>query len=678
MRGFYASVFFALLVLIAPGETLWEFRADSGDNDTAALWFFSNGYVKPSPLLDHSSALVEPLDRTANPLGQKNYMGYLRRLPRLPATSFRFMFAFDSIVPIDTLSGLFKLIEHPAGFVPAIPLLELLNDYYSDQAYLRPFFSWKLIKRHDRFYLIGTLSLAGRRTVSDTLPLQAGVPYCLEYRLDLTPEGAARGFETRVNGKTRLKKEAPDLDYRFKDYLISLGNLAGERIVAFTGHLHFDNLALGTAFQGSPPRPPLLDSLCLARSRAGTAMVILYNPPYRPGPAPSARRFSQYQIQYNGLDWTLPLFTSDTNQLQGDSTGFDLSLPHNAGCLWRVRHFDSLGNTGDWSLPAPLAVSRDSVDYFKSRHPSVTALLLDGRDPIREKVSIRAGAWFPMTLFLDNPAGWSDLGYFIFWAHNAGYVEGNPYNRGGRFKAASNYVVNVSFNPDKAFEKRDEDQMRFTRLVNSQGLYVDFRDASVSFDSARKRVDFRVRFLSQAAPGPWIIKGYVRNSYDRSSRLYSAPFEIRPVPWWRSHAGTIGLAGVLLIIPPLALFGIRGIRRRRSRPRPVSRSQEIFAKFEAFVNDNLGQDLDTEAVERHMGMTSANLRRFVQENSGKGIKQYILDRKLDHARGLLETTNLNVTEVMSAAGFGNSAHFTQAFKKHTGQTPTDYRKKVRG
>lgn len=137
---------------------------------------------------------------------------------------------------------------------------------------------------------------------------------------------------------------------------------------------------------------------------------------------------------------------------------------------------------------------------------------------------------------------------------------------------------------------------------------------------------------------------------------------------WSVLMGAVGLLFICFIV----------WRRRRlaavRSPEIPTRGQEIFARFEAFARANISRDLSMDDIEAHMEMTTANLRRFVIECTGKNIKQYLLALKMDHARRLLATTDLSVLDVMMSVGYTNPAHFTLTFRKHTGMTPTDFRK----
>lgn len=63
-----------------------------------------------------------------------------------------------------------------------------------------------------------------------------------------------------------------------------------------------------------------------------------------------------------------------------------------------------------------------------------------------------------------------------------------------------------------------------------------------------------------------------------------------------------------------------------------------------------------------------------RRKTGKPPIDYIISLRIRHAASLLETTNLPVGEVAETVGFSDVHFFSKLFKKHTGVSPSDYRK----
>ncbi|WP_254561024.1 AraC family transcriptional regulator [Dyadobacter diqingensis] len=54
--------------------------------------------------------------------------------------------------------------------------------------------------------------------------------------------------------------------------------------------------------------------------------------------------------------------------------------------------------------------------------------------------------------------------------------------------------------------------------------------------------------------------------------------------------------------------------------------------------------------------------------------KWLMDRRLDFAQLMLDTTRKNIGEIMSESGFENSSHFSRVFKEKFGASPLNYRK----
>ena len=54
---------------------------------------------------------------------------------------------------------------------------------------------------------------------------------------------------------------------------------------------------------------------------------------------------------------------------------------------------------------------------------------------------------------------------------------------------------------------------------------------------------------------------------------------------------------------------------------------------------------------------------------------YILNLRIEQSKKLLNTLSLSVTEIALVCGFDNSNHFSTAFKRICGVTPSEYRRR---
>lgn len=69
--------------------------------------------------------------------------------------------------------------------------------------------------------------------------------------------------------------------------------------------------------------------------------------------------------------------------------------------------------------------------------------------------------------------------------------------------------------------------------------------------------------------------------------------------------------------------------------------------------------------------------RAFRETTGVTPYQWLLNQRIDHARRLLRTTDLSLSEVALHCGFSDQSHFTRVFTRFEGATPGRWRERTR-
>lgn len=84
-----------------------------------------------------------------------------------------------------------------------------------------------------------------------------------------------------------------------------------------------------------------------------------------------------------------------------------------------------------------------------------------------------------------------------------------------------------------------------------------------------------------------------------------------------------------------------------------------------------GFNVNTLAEELHL--TADHLSAAFKEDVGRTVKRVLTDVRLETARHLLTTTNLNVGEIAHKVGYDNANYFSKVFRQETSVTPNEYR-----
>lgn len=73
-------------------------------------------------------------------------------------------------------------------------------------------------------------------------------------------------------------------------------------------------------------------------------------------------------------------------------------------------------------------------------------------------------------------------------------------------------------------------------------------------------------------------------------------------------------------------------------------------------------------------MNPSYLSQYFKQHTGTNFIDYIVGLRMEEARRLVACTTLRVSEIAERLGYNDTAYFSNAFKKATGQSPLDYRK----
>jgi AraC-like DNA-binding protein len=103
--------------------------------------------------------------------------------------------------------------------------------------------------------------------------------------------------------------------------------------------------------------------------------------------------------------------------------------------------------------------------------------------------------------------------------------------------------------------------------------------------------------------------------------------------------------------------------------------EQAVEKAKFFMRENLESPLDMKQLMRQLPMSYSKFRKIFKKLTNEAPNQYHLNLRLDKARELLGTTNLNVTEVAYSLGFDSVFYFSRLFKKKNGISPKSYRAK---
>ncbi|ABE35804.1 helix-turn-helix domain protein [Paraburkholderia xenovorans LB400] len=138
----------------------------------------------------------------------------------------------------------------------------------------------------------------------------------------------------------------------------------------------------------------------------------------------------------------------------------------------------------------------------------------------------------------------------------------------------------------------------------------------------------------------------------------------------RIYVDSIGLA-----------IGARLIALHGERRNPVDRSQGLSAwrlrHVIEYIDAHLSSPIGLAELANVAGLSRMHFARRFREVTGQTPHQYVLRCRIMRAQQLLCSPALSVTDIASALAFKTTAHFSTVFRHIVGESPTQWRKRLR-
>lgn len=95
-----------------------------------------------------------------------------------------------------------------------------------------------------------------------------------------------------------------------------------------------------------------------------------------------------------------------------------------------------------------------------------------------------------------------------------------------------------------------------------------------------------------------------------------------------------------------------------------------------YIRNNIHKDISIEELKDMCCLSKDHFIRLFKNELQETPTQYIIQRKIERAQLMLITSDLLIKDIAYELSFENISYFNRLFKKATGLTPSDYRKRV--
>ena len=104
---------------------------------------------------------------------------------------------------------------------------------------------------------------------------------------------------------------------------------------------------------------------------------------------------------------------------------------------------------------------------------------------------------------------------------------------------------------------------------------------------------------------------------------------------------------------------------------------EVFNRVVSYLGQHLSGRITIEQICKDNLIGRSQLQKIFSKKSGLGIIEYFSNMKIEAAKELIRTEQMNFTQISEKLGYTSIHYFSRQFKKVTGMTPSEYASSIK-
>lgn len=92
-----------------------------------------------------------------------------------------------------------------------------------------------------------------------------------------------------------------------------------------------------------------------------------------------------------------------------------------------------------------------------------------------------------------------------------------------------------------------------------------------------------------------------------------------------------------------------------------------------YISLHLAEKITVGSIAKHLGYADYYMTARFKKETGENLRDYINRQKIEQAKLLLSSTNLDIQDIAEQLCFSNASYFSAVFRKYAGMTPGEYR-----
>lgn len=96
-----------------------------------------------------------------------------------------------------------------------------------------------------------------------------------------------------------------------------------------------------------------------------------------------------------------------------------------------------------------------------------------------------------------------------------------------------------------------------------------------------------------------------------------------------------------------------------------------------YINEHFMDEINIHDVVKYLDVSEAYLYNNFKDETGQTPNGYLHTLRLQKACDFLSNTDMNITDIAMETGFSSSQYFSNVFKNYAGESPSDFRKRIK-
>lgn len=103
---------------------------------------------------------------------------------------------------------------------------------------------------------------------------------------------------------------------------------------------------------------------------------------------------------------------------------------------------------------------------------------------------------------------------------------------------------------------------------------------------------------------------------------------------------------------------------------------ELIVRMKEYIRENLEEGITRDHIAEQVHFSNDYTSRFFKKETGVSLSEYIIIQKIERAKELIVEGNESIGEIAVRLGYNSFSYFSEVFKRFTGDSPSDYKRKT--